>query len=122
MAQIIQRSAARRQMARLLARGLPPLTGALVALLVARLVVRLLAARPTNPTFQMLDLLTAPLIWPVRALDAEQPRFGAVFELSTLALLLILPLIGYLAWRLCRAYAGPTADANLDAPASDRSP
>ena len=66
--------------------------GALEALLLARLVLRLFAARPDNSVFAGLLLLTAPLRAPLAALDAQQPAFGAVFELSTLALCMLIGL------------------------------
>jgi uncharacterized protein YggT (Ycf19 family) len=79
-------------------------TGALEALLLARLLARLLAARPDNPAVQALYLLTDPLVFPLRQLDAQQPQFGAVFELSTLALALLVPLIGFVLWRFVTPY------------------
>lgn len=82
------------------ARVVPIVTGGLMALLVARLVARLLAARPDNPAFQVLYALTEWLVWPLRFLDAGQPRFGAVLELSTLATLAVAFLLGYGTWRL----------------------
>lgn len=66
------------------------LLGALIALLLARLVLQLFAARPNNAVFAAVRALTAPLIAPFAALDAGQPRFGAVLEFSTLALLMLL--------------------------------
>ena len=60
------------------------------SLLVVRLLLKLLAARPSNPVFGLVDGLTAPLVAPLALLDARQPRFGAVLELSTLALLALL--------------------------------
>lgn len=66
------------------------LIGGVALALVVRLVVQLLAARPDNPVFAALLALTAPLVAPFAALDAGQPRFGAVLEFSTLALLLLL--------------------------------
>jgi hypothetical protein len=39
-------------------------------------------------------------VLPLAALNAQQPRFGSVFELSTLALVVVLPLLGYGLWRL----------------------
>jgi hypothetical protein len=63
------------------------LLGASAALLLARLVLRLLAARPDNPVFQLFFAVTSPPA-PLALLDQGQPRFGAVLELSTLALLL----------------------------------
>lgn len=81
-----------------LARLLPYLVGALVALLLARLLARLLAARSDNPAFQLLYALTDPLVGPLRALDAGQPQFGAVLELSTLALIVLLSIVGYIVW------------------------
>jgi hypothetical protein len=67
--------------------------GAMAALLLARLVLQLLAARPDNPIFAAVRAVTAPLIVPLAALDAGQPRFGAVLEWSTLALLLLMIVI-----------------------------
>lgn len=64
---------------------LTSILGALEALLLARLVLRLLAARPENATFAALFVLTAPFRMPLAWLDAGQPRFGGVLELSTLA-------------------------------------
>lgn len=67
--------------------------GAVEALLLARLVLRLFAARPDNPAFSTLFALTWPLVAPFAALDAGQPKFGAVLELSTLALCAIIAAI-----------------------------
>jgi uncharacterized protein YggT (Ycf19 family) len=83
-----------------LARALPVLTGMVVMLLLARLVARLLAARPTNPTISLLYAITEPLRLPLRFLDAQQPRFGATLEFSTLALIGLLLVLGYILWRL----------------------
>lgn len=79
---------------------IPLLTGVLEALLLARLVARLLAARPDNPFVSVLYAITEPLVLPLAVLDAQQPRFGSVFELSTLALVAVVPLLGYGLWRL----------------------
>jgi uncharacterized protein YggT (Ycf19 family) len=76
------------------------LTGVLEALLLARLVARLLAARPDNLFIEALYRVTQPLVLPLQALDAQQPRFGAVLELSTLVLVVVVPLLGYGLWRL----------------------
>jgi uncharacterized protein YggT (Ycf19 family) len=92
------------------ARAVPYVVGALEALLLARLVARLLAARPDNPFMQVLYALTGPLVAPLRLLDAQQPRFGSVLELSTLALMVLLPLAGYLLWRLLLRYGGVRYD------------
>lgn len=71
------------------------LIGVAVVLLLARLVLRLLAARPDNPVFSVLFAITTPP--PLLAeLDRQQPRFGAVLEFSTLALLLVLLVVGLL--------------------------
>lgn len=67
--------------------------GALEALLLARFVLRLFAARPANPVFAAFFALTMPVQNIFASLDAEQPHFGAVLEISTLAacgLLLVL--------------------------------
>jgi uncharacterized protein YggT (Ycf19 family) len=74
--------------------------GALEGLLLARLIARLLAARPDNPAFALLLRLTDPLVAPLRALDYDQPPFGAAFEFSTLTMAIVVPLVAYLAWLL----------------------
>jgi len=66
--------------------------GGLAALLLARLVLRLVAARPDNPVFAALFAITTPP-HALAALDAGQPRFGAVLEFSTLALIVLLLLV-----------------------------
>ena len=73
--------------------------GGLTALLLARLVLRLFAARPDNPIFAALFAITTPLR-AFAALDAGQPRFGAVLEFSTLALIVLLLVAGLLLRRL----------------------
>lgn len=74
--------------------------GVLEALLLARLVARLLAARPDSPAVTLLYGITGPLVAPLRALDFDQPPFGAALELSTLTLAICVPLVAYLAWVL----------------------
>ncbi len=83
-------------------RWLPPLLGSLIALLLVRLLLRLLAARPDNPVVALVLRVTQPLVAPLRWLDAAQPQFGATLELSTLLLLVLLPVLGYALWRLAR--------------------
>lgn len=63
------------------------------ALLLSRLTLRLLAARPDNPVFAAFFALTAPLTAVLSVLDVGQPRFGAVLELSTLVLCVVLAVI-----------------------------
>jgi hypothetical protein len=75
--------------------------GGLVALLLARLVLKLVAARPDNPVFAALFAITTPRL--LSALDAGQPRFGAVLEFSTLALIVLLLAAGLLLRRLWRS-------------------
>ncbi|MBC8075376.1 MAG: YggT family protein, partial [Chloroflexales bacterium] len=75
--------------------------GALWALLLVRVVLRLFAARPDNWFVEALYAVSSPLVAPLAFLDAGQPRFGAVLELSTLALLVLIP-VGYLLWQLVR--------------------
>lgn len=70
------------------------LIGAAAALLLARLLLRLFAARPDHLFVQALLGASNPLIAPLGFLDAGQPRFGAVLEFSTLALFLLLILVG----------------------------
>lgn len=74
------------------------LIGVSEALLLARLVARLFAARPDNPTVLLLYALTEPLVAPLRLLNADQPPFGAALEFSTLAMLVLLPGLGYILW------------------------
>jgi YggT family protein len=74
--------------------------GAAEGLLLARLVLRMFAARPDNPAVAVLLAVTEPLRWPLAALDAMQPRFGAVLELSTLVLVVVLPALAVGVWRL----------------------
>ncbi|HJZ46299.1 MAG TPA: YggT family protein [Roseiflexaceae bacterium] len=73
--------------------------GGTTALLMARVLLRLFAARPDNPIVAGLFAITAPP--PVLALlDAGQPRFGAVLEFSTLALIGLLLGVGLLLRRV----------------------
>jgi YggT family protein len=73
--------------------------GGLIALLLARLILRLFAARPDNPIVgAVLAITTPPRL--LAALDAGQPRFGAVLEFSTLALIAVLLLAGLLLRRI----------------------
>ncbi len=81
-----------------MALALLSILGAIEALLIARLVARLLAARPDNPSIALLYQLTEPLVSILRALDYDQPPFGAALEFSTLVLLLIIPLLAMLCW------------------------
>jgi uncharacterized protein YggT (Ycf19 family) len=83
--------------------------GALEGLLLARLVARLLAARPDNPAFAALRRLTDPLVGPLRALDYDQPPFGAALEFSTLTMAIAVPALAYVAWVLLRGVATPPA-------------
>jgi len=69
--------------------------GGITALLLARFVLRLVAARPDNPIFAAVFAITTPPCV-LAALDAGQPRFGAVLEFSTLALIVILLVAGLL--------------------------
>ncbi len=69
-------------------------------LLLLRLVAKLLAARPDNAVIQHLYRLTNPPAHALGFLDFHQPRFGAILELSTLALLILLPMAGYLLYSL----------------------
>lgn len=69
------------------------------ALLLLRLTARLFAARPSNPVIQMLYAVTDPVVRPLHSLDAQQPRFGAVLELSTMATALIIFVAGYMLWK-----------------------
>jgi YggT family protein len=69
--------------------------GGLTALLLARLLLRLFAARPDNPIIAALFTISMPPR-ALAALDAGQPRFGAVLEFSTLALIVLLLVAGLL--------------------------
>lgn len=79
-------------------RWIPLVAGGVEAVLVARFVARLLAARPDHPVIQALYWSSAPLIWPLTPLDAQQPRFGAIMEISTLTMIGLVPLLAYLLW------------------------
>jgi hypothetical protein len=72
--------------------------GGITTILLARLVLRLVAARPENPIIAALFAITTPPRV-LGALDAGQPRFGAVLEFSTLALIVLL-LVAVLLLRL----------------------
>jgi hypothetical protein len=72
--------------------------GGIIALLLARLVLRLVAARPDNPIFAALFAITTPPRI-LAALDAGQPRFGAVLEFSTLTLIVVLLAVALLLQR-----------------------
>jgi hypothetical protein len=63
------------------------LLGAVIALLSVRLIVQLFAGRPDNLLISLLLQVTAPLTAPLAMLDAGQPRFGAILEISTLVLI-----------------------------------
>jgi uncharacterized protein YggT (Ycf19 family) len=71
------------------------IVGGIEALLLARLTARLFAARPEEPIIALLYQITGILTAPLAMLDAAQPRFGAVLELSTLASMLTVAVIGY---------------------------
>src|SRR5688500_2180887 len=68
--------------------------GGITAILLVRLVLRLVAARPENPLIAALLAITTPHA--LAALDVGQPRFGAVLEFSTLALIVLLLSAGLL--------------------------
>jgi hypothetical protein len=80
--------------------------GGLTALLLARLVLRLVAARPEHQVFAALFAITTPPRI-LAALDAGQPRFGAVLEFSTLALIGLLLAAGLLLRRWQRHSLSP---------------
>ena len=75
--------------------------GGVEALLLARLVLRLLAARPDNPVVGTLFAMTA-LPEMLMFLDRGQPRFGATLEFSTLALILLIAVLGLMLARASR--------------------
>ena len=79
--------------------------GGIEALLLARLALRLLAARPDNPVVQALFAITA-LPEMLTFLDRGQPRFGATLEFSTLALILLLAVLGLVLARASGVRAG----------------
>lgn len=82
-------------------------TGVVDTLLLTRLFVRLLAARPDNPFVAWLYQLTDPLIIkPFSLLDANQPQFGAVLELSTLSLAAVVLMVGSVLYRLASEAVG----------------
>jgi uncharacterized protein YggT (Ycf19 family) len=88
------------------ARAFVWLIGALEGLLLARLIARLFAARPDNPVFQALLSVTDLLRAPLAALDSAQPRFGATLEYSTLVLLVVLPAVALVVWRVLERSGG----------------
>jgi hypothetical protein len=65
----------------------------LIGLLLVRFLFRLLAARPDNLVVEWIMTVTNPLVQPFMFLDAQQPRFGAILELSTLTLIGVLACI-----------------------------
>lgn len=87
---------------RLLTRLIAWVVGTVGALLLARLLARLLAGRAENPVLHLLYNITDPLVAPLARLNAGQPHFGAVLELSTLVALVLLLTVGYGVWRLLR--------------------
>ena len=52
--------------------------------LVSRLLLLLFAARPDNPSVELILMLSEPLAWPLSWIDASQPVYGARFERGTL--------------------------------------
>lgn len=78
------------------------ITGVCASLLILRLVARLLAARPDNAVFHALFTATSPLVLPFQlsGFDQYQPRFGAVLELSTLLMALVVLTAGTITWLL----------------------
>lgn len=68
------------------------LMGCLETLMLARLALQLFAARPSNAGVAALIALSTPLVAPLSALDAGQPRFGSILEFSTLVWCLGLPI------------------------------
>jgi hypothetical protein len=70
------------------------IVGGVEGLLLARLVLRLFAARPDNPFVRVFLDATAPLLAPLAFLDAGQPRYGVMLEISTLALIALVALAG----------------------------
>jgi hypothetical protein len=58
------------------------------------------AARPDNPFVRIFLDATGPLLAPLAFLDAGQPRYGAMLEISTLALIALVALAGAIARRL----------------------
>ena len=70
--------------------------GAIEGLLLVRLMGLLFAARPDNPVFELVYVLSAPLVWPWTWLDrwAEQPSFPAArLELATLAAMVVVAVL-----------------------------
>jgi hypothetical protein len=86
----------------IIALALAGLVGLCEALLLTRLLARLLAARPDNPAIQALYHWSDPLVRPFKwiGIDSQQPMFGAVLELSTLMLAILVLVCGYFFWFL----------------------
>jgi len=59
------------------------------ALLTSRLLLLLFAARPDNPSIELLLLLSWPFAWPLSWIDIAQPVYGARFERGTLASIIV---------------------------------
>lgn len=87
-----------RRLVDLLQEGIALLGGALGGLLVVRLVLKLLAARPDSPAVTWLYHLTDPMVVALAMMDRDQPRFGAILELSTLATLVLIVSLTALIW------------------------
>ena len=81
------------------------LLGVVEGALLVRLIALLLAARPDNALIGLMLALTAPLVWPFRALDrfAGQPEYGARLELATIAAMFALLLALFVAQRARRS-------------------
>lgn len=86
-----------RQRARTQQQSILWVIGAVEGVLLARLVARLLAARPDNPAIAFLYGISWPLVAPLAGLDRGQPQFGAVAEISTLVLIMVIAL-GVAGW------------------------
>ncbi|WP_322820672.1 YggT family protein [Chloroflexus sp.] len=87
-----------RRLVDLLQEGIALLGGALGGLLVVRLVLKLLAARPDSPAVTWLYNLTDPIVAALAMMDRDQPRFGSILELSTLATLVLIVSLTALIW------------------------
>jgi apolipoprotein N-acyltransferase len=92
--------------------SLPALIGVFSALLLGRFVAKALAARPDNPCFVWLYAGTEWLRLPLAWLDAGRPQYGAVIEVSTLLMALLLPVAGLLAAR-CLQHMPPQDRPNV---------
>jgi hypothetical protein len=92
-------------MQRIIKLSFPALIGIFSALLLGRFVAKALAARPDNPLFAWLYGITEWLRVPLAWLDAGRPQYGAVIEVSTLLMALLLLGAGFIVMHMLQLVA-----------------